>query len=127
MYLIFGLKGLGATQQTAGQPADAVASWQRAVASGEQARSRTSWTLYFLAGCHARLGGIAGTTGTGLAASEGAAELDRAMVVLRDAVAAGYRNVTWMKRDPDLEPLRSRPDFQLLMIDLTMPADPFAR
>jgi hypothetical protein len=32
-----------------------------------------------------------------------------------------------MNRDPDLDPLRSRPDFQLLMMDLAMPAEPFAR
>ena len=69
-------------------------------------------TLYYLAGCHARLGGIAGTAGSGLSAAEGAAELDRAMGVLRRAVAAGYRNVAWMKRDPDLDPLRARPDFR---------------
>ena len=109
---MFGLKGLGATQQTAGQTADAVASWRRAVASDERTRSSSSETLYYLAGCHARLGGIAGTAGSGLSAAEGAAELDRAMGVLRRAVAAGYRNVTWMKRDPDLDPLRARPDFQ---------------
>ena len=118
VYLVFGLKGLGATQQAAGQAADAVASWRRAVASDERTRSSYGETLYYLAGCHARLGGIAGTAGSGLSAAEGAAELDRAMVVLRRAVAAGYRNVTWMKRDPDLDPLRARPDFRLLMMDL---------
>jgi hypothetical protein len=48
------------------------------------------------------------------------------MVVLRRAVAGGYRNVTWMNRDPDLDALRSRPDFQLLMLDLVLPAEPFA-
>src|SRR5262249_48624223 len=79
VFLVFGLKGLGATQQTAGQFADAVASWRRAVASDERTRSTYSETLYSLAGCHARLGGIAGTEGSGVSAAEGAAELDRAM------------------------------------------------
>jgi hypothetical protein len=32
-----------------------------------------------------------------------------------------------MRTDPDLDPLRSRPDFQLLLMDLAMPAEPFAR
>ena len=104
-----------------------MASWRRAVASDERARSSDGETLYYLAGCHARLGGIAGTAGSGLSAAEGAAELDRAMDVLRRAVAAGYRPVAWMKRDPDLDPLRARPDFQLLMMDLDFPAKSFAQ
>jgi hypothetical protein len=32
-----------------------------------------------------------------------------------------------MRTDTDLDPLRSRADFQLLMTDLAFPADPFAR
>jgi hypothetical protein len=32
-----------------------------------------------------------------------------------------------MRRDTDLDPLRLRPDFQLLLMDLAMPDDPFAR
>ena len=48
------------------------------------------------------------------------------MDTLRRAIAAGYRPVDWMRRDPDLAPLRSRPDFQLLMMDLSFPAEPFA-
>ena len=90
------------------------------------ARSSDGETLYYLAGCHARLGGIAGTAGSGLSAADGAAELDTAMGVLRRAVAAGYRNVTWMQRDPDLDPLRARPDFQVLMVDLAFPSEPFS-
>jgi hypothetical protein len=38
----------------------------------------------------------------------------------------GYRNVAVMQMDHDLDPLRSRPDFQLLMMDLEFPDDPFA-
>jgi hypothetical protein len=41
-------------------------------------------------------------------------------------IAGGYRNVALMRRDHDRDPLRSRPDFQLLMMDLAMPDDPFA-
>jgi tetratricopeptide (TPR) repeat protein len=52
---------------------------------------------------------------------------DEAVDHLSKAVALGYRNVKLMATDPDLDPLRSRPDFQLLMIDLTFPRDPFAK
>jgi serine/threonine-protein kinase len=129
-FLVFGLKGLGATQEAAGQAALAVATWRRAIATDEQTRTSQSETLYYLAGCHARLGGIAGTMGSGLSGAQGAAELDRAMALLRRATADGYRKPTWMRRDPDLDPLRARPDFQALMaemMDLEFPDDSFGR
>ena len=55
-----------------------------------------------------------------------ASALDKAAVVLRRAAAAGYKPVDAMKRDPDLDPLRGRPDFQSLMMDLAFPSNPFA-
>ena len=53
--------------------------------------------------------------------------LERAMEMLRRAVAAGYWDIAWMRRDPDLDPLRPRADFQVLLLDLAFPADPFTR
>jgi serine/threonine-protein kinase len=54
----------------------------------------------------------------------------RAVARLGQARAAGYfsdpANVAHIGRDPDLDPLRSRPDFRLLVQDLGFPADPFA-
>jgi hypothetical protein len=32
-----------------------------------------------------------------------------------------------MRNDADLDPIRSRPNFQLLMMDLAFPADPYQR
>jgi hypothetical protein len=49
------------------------------------------------------------------------------MTALRRAIAAGYKNVPDMFRDPDLDALRSRPDFQVLIMDLEFPDDQFAR
>jgi hypothetical protein len=121
------LNGLGATRFAEGRAADAVASLRRAVAIGDRLRSTSSEVLYYLARCHVLLGGVAGATRSGLSAEEGEAELGRAMDTLRRAVAAGYRSVDWMRRDPDLGALRSRPDFQLLMADLAFPTEPFAR
>ncbi len=107
IYLVFGLKGLGATQQTARQTALAVVSWRRAIATDKRTRSSDGETLYALAGCHSRLGGISGAAGSGLSTAEDVFELDRAMGVLRRSIAAGYHKVAWMKRDPDLDPLRA--------------------
>jgi hypothetical protein len=51
---------------------------------------------------------------------------DKAMTLLHKAVAQGYRNTDAMARESALDPLRPRPDFRLLMLDLPFPADPFA-
>jgi hypothetical protein len=48
------------------------------------------------------------------------------MAARRQAVAAGYRDLDELGKDRDLVPLRPRADFQLLMMDVAMPADPFA-
>ena len=42
-------------------------------------------------------------------------------------VTTGRRELTILRTDPDLDPLRSRPDFQALMLDLAFPAESFAR
>ena len=52
---------------------------------------------------------------------------DRAMEALRRAIAQGYTFPAIITGDADLDPLRPRPDFRLLMMDLAMPGDPFAR
>ncbi len=43
---------------------------------------------------------------------------DRAMELLRQAVAKGYRNPDTIKNDHDLDSLRVRKDFQELLADL---------
>jgi eukaryotic-like serine/threonine-protein kinase len=60
------------------------------------------------------------------AQQEQAAAAERAMAALRRAFDAGWNDMAHMNHDPDLDPLRARPDFRVLMMDLAMPADPFA-
>jgi serine/threonine protein kinase/tetratricopeptide (TPR) repeat protein len=43
---------------------------------------------------------------------------DRAVSMLRRAVASGYRDEAQMKRDPTLQPLRAREDFKKLLAEL---------
>jgi tetratricopeptide (TPR) repeat protein len=52
---------------------------------------------------------------------------DRAMATLRRAVAQGWHGLAELRFDPSFDSLRSRLDFQALMMDLAFPADPFAR
>jgi hypothetical protein len=50
----------------------------------------------------------------------------RAVELLRQAEAHGYRNIAEISREPAFDSIRSRPDFKLLMMDLAIPVDPFA-
>src|SRR5262249_11208295 len=45
-------------------------------------------------------------------------EADRAMALLRQAVAAGYQNLAHMRKDTDLDVLRDRADFKQLLEEL---------
>ena len=76
--------------------------------------------------CHAGLAGLAGRPGSGVSAADGVDEAEKAMAGLRQAVAMGYRNPDAYRTESALDPLRNRPDFQLLMMDLAFPAEPFA-
>ena len=86
--------------------------------------------VYRLACNQSLLSGVAADVGSGLTAKSGRAEADKAMETLRRAVAAGFRNTAHLRVDTDLDPIRSRPDFQLLqlrMMDVEFPIEPFAR
>jgi eukaryotic-like serine/threonine-protein kinase len=49
------------------------------------------------------------------------------MADLQRAAAVGFRMLSLMTFDHDLDPLRARSDFRVLMMDLAFPNDPFAR
>jgi serine/threonine-protein kinase len=49
---------------------------------------------------------------------------DRAVVLLRQSVAKGFKNLAQMKADKDLDPLRSHKDFQALLAELAKAAPP---
>jgi hypothetical protein len=51
---------------------------------------------------------------------------DRAMAALRRAIDAGFGYAAFLRTEEDLAPLRSRPDFQALLLDVAFPANPFA-
>ena len=43
---------------------------------------------------------------------------ERALALLRQAVQRGFKDAARMKKDPDLEPLRTRDDFKKLLAHL---------
>ena len=49
---------------------------------------------------------------------------DRALAMLGQAVAKGYKDAAHMKKDTDLDPLRSHPEFQELLKELDAKTKP---
>lgn len=45
-----------------------------------------------------------------------------ALKSLKDAVALGYRDADWMRQDPDLDPIKERPEFTNLLAQLKQSA-----
>jgi tetratricopeptide (TPR) repeat protein/tRNA A-37 threonylcarbamoyl transferase component Bud32 len=50
----------------------------------------------------------------------------RALAVLRRAIAVGYSDFAAIRAERAFAPLRDLPDFRALLVDIAMPADPFA-
>jgi tetratricopeptide (TPR) repeat protein len=85
------------------------------------------WDLYNLA-CFLALASTVADPAEGSAATQRQRrDSDQAVATIRRAIARGYAHSDYLKTDPDLDSLRSRPDFQLLMMDLTFPAEPFSK
>jgi serine/threonine-protein kinase len=122
-------RGLGRLQAQTGRVAEARRSFAAARAIDEERADTLPLSRYNLA-CDLALtipliGRDAGAS-IQAAAAERRRIADEAMRALRLSLAAGYPAAV-PRDDPDLDPLRQRPDFQLLMMDGAFPADPFAR
>jgi tetratricopeptide (TPR) repeat protein len=118
---------IGVLKREARQFAEAATSFREAIALLERLPSRTPEDYYNLACYHARLAGLAGAAGSGIAAGDARIEADRAMKRLHHAASSGFRILSLMAIDRDLDALRSRPDFRLLFWDLSFPDVPFAQ
>jgi eukaryotic-like serine/threonine-protein kinase len=104
----------------------AMVEFRQAVAIMERLPVNTAY-LYDLACYQSLLAAVSARPGSGVSDDEQEALALAAVTTLRRTIGSGYRDVSHMRTDTDLDPLRSRPDFQLLMRDLAFPADPFAR
>jgi serine/threonine-protein kinase len=117
----------GQARRAGGDLARALSDWRHAVSIFEAMPPSEPQFAYLEACCHAMLAEAAGRDGPGGAAAGGRSEADRAMDRLRRAVGMGYGNLGEFRTDPALAPLRDRDDFRLLLMDLAMPSQPFAR
>jgi eukaryotic-like serine/threonine-protein kinase len=118
---------LGQARQRSGRIEEAAAEFNRAVAIMEHvARLQPSgYNLYNLACYRSLLVGIAAKPGSGFTAADVERLGAEAVDTLRRAVEAGLLDFAFMRRDTDLDALRSRADFQNLLLDLAFPADVF--
>jgi eukaryotic-like serine/threonine-protein kinase len=117
----------GQVRQAEQDFAGASANWRRACALFEAIPNLDSENVFFHARCHSLLSTMAGLPGTNVSPGEGRSEAEKAMDLLKDAIALGYRSPDSYRTESALDPLRDRPDFHALMMDLEIPNDPFAK
>jgi tetratricopeptide (TPR) repeat protein len=115
----------GQLRQSGGDVAGAVADWRRAVAYYEALPPRQGEVALMEACCHALLSHVAGLTGSEDSVSQGNREAHRAVAILWLAAGEGYRDIDLMRTEAGLAPIRGRFDFQLLVMDMAFPGDPF--
>jgi serine/threonine protein kinase/TPR repeat protein len=113
------LKRSGDLSRVRGKLSDAATDYHRAIAILEGLPDeKPAMAFYNLACYHVALGNLAGKPGSGLSSADATAEADRAVELLRLALAGRFGNLVLMKTDSDLNPLRNRPDFQKLLAEL---------
>ncbi len=125
--LAHSLRRRGLAASDLGDQARAAADVQRALGLYDGLPSRSGEEWFETACCHAALAGGGGHDAAPVSAGEEEEEAARAMALLRRASAMGYRNASAFRTESALAPLYHRGDFRLLMMDLAMPAEPFAR
>ena len=116
---------LGKALLKAGSQGEALAILRKSVAILETSHNLND--RYNLACTLALASTVADPTEGQAAADRQRRDADRAVATIRRAIERGWANSTVLKTDPDFDALRSRPDFQLLMMDLAFPAEPFLR
>jgi eukaryotic-like serine/threonine-protein kinase len=121
---------LGSLKAWEGDPAGGLALCRLAWERLGRIPKPSAANLYTMARARAQIGALIAKVSP--ASTPGPAEprsdhLEAAMTLLRRAISEGYRDLSYIRQDGALDPLRSRPDFQSLILDLAFPADPFAR
>jgi hypothetical protein len=100
---------------------------RRALVLWDALSSRSGEECFDTARAHAVLTCLAGRDGPGVHADQAPSEVAAALDLLQKAIGLGYRNAGRYRTEDALDPLRTRPEFQVLMLDLDFPAEPFAR
>jgi tetratricopeptide (TPR) repeat protein len=121
---------LARLQAALGRQAEALGSLERARRILEAQPDLIPNELYRLACLDSLCSALVGGGRPSLTTAEEARRrflADQAMDTLRRAVRAGFTDLARFREDHDLDPLRARSDFQLLMLDLAFPANLFEK
>jgi serine/threonine-protein kinase len=121
---------LGRLYRESGRTDEAVRAYRRALEVLEVLRYPTAEGLYHLAAVRAQCAVLTDRPGTASPDGGRPAALEASVDAMRRAVAAGFVDRDRLRRDTNLDPLRSRADFraiELVLMDAAFPADPFAR
>lgn len=81
--------------------------------------------VFFYACCLASLAGVAGQPVSGASTADSEAEVRLATALLSKAAGTGYRQPDTYRTETALDPIRDRPEFRVLLLDLAFPARPF--
>jgi serine/threonine-protein kinase len=119
---------IGGLHRKDGRPSEALSSLRRGLVSLERGPEPEAWGFYLEACLLAQCGALAAEFPRAFSDQERAylaGSRERAMAALRQAIDTGFRMASVLQREEDFAALRSRPDFQALVLDLDFPADPF--
>ncbi|QEH35161.1 Serine/threonine-protein kinase PrkC [Aquisphaera giovannonii] len=125
-YALFELEHYGGEAYQASLPREAVASLRRAILVIERGFEPGASREISLAAEYAAILAMSGYPGAQVWSYDARWAGEAAMAALRRAAAAGFRDATFLRESEQLAPLRGRPDFQLFLMDLAFPAEPFA-
>jgi serine/threonine protein kinase/WD40 repeat protein len=109
---------LGSALKNEHRITEAQASFKESCQVVEVIRQPTAADLYNLACAYANLSNLVEPGSARPTATDREALAGQAMAALRRSLDAGMTDLAWLKRDPDLDPLRERPDFRALMEEL---------
>jgi serine/threonine-protein kinase len=121
---------IGQLHRAAGRDVEATRSFEQALSLLEAAMEDRWTTLYQQACTQSLWCQLISLVRSELSDEERARRdryADRAIAALRSLIDGGFRSAELIASDPDFEFVRSREDFQLLLMDLAFPAEPFAR
>jgi eukaryotic-like serine/threonine-protein kinase len=105
-----------ATRMNHFQKTTNVAGCQQTIEKWEKLNLTNSDSLYTSACFQVKMADMLRASDKSPATSRQAdGDLDRSMAILKQSVAAGYKNASWMATDKDLDSLRNRDDFKALM------------
>jgi serine/threonine-protein kinase len=120
------LRRRGRAWQKCGRPDQAASDFRESIAMLRGLKTPTTTDYYGIACGLSLLHGVARESGSGVSAADGDAAAREAIDSLQQAASGGGRYVAVLRQDPELAPIRSRPDFQLFALDMAFPEQPFA-